>query len=155
MQKGLTLSANQGRCLNSCIFQIVPRETPQIGDDIGRLERRGSDLLVWASIANYCRLQGGTSGKGPACQCRRHKRLGFDPWVRMFPWRRTWQPTPVLFPGESHGQRSLVGYGPKELDVTEVTGHAHTCLHKPFSSYQRALWVRIFCRFMKAPPLNN
>ena len=33
-----------------------------------------------------------------------------------------WQPTPVFFPGESHGQRSLVGYSPwgcKELDTTE------------------------------------
>ena len=37
-------------------------------------------------------------------------------------WRRQWQPTPVLLPGESHGQRSLVGYSPwghKELDTTE------------------------------------
>ena len=37
-------------------------------------------------------------------------------------WRRRWQPTPVLLPGESHGQRSLVGYSPwgrKELDTTE------------------------------------
>ena len=28
------------------------------------------------------------------------------------PWGRAWQPTPVLLPGESHGQRSLVGYSP-------------------------------------------
>ena len=37
-------------------------------------------------------------------------------------WRRKWQPTPVFFPGESHGQRSLVGYGSwgcKESDMTE------------------------------------
>ena len=27
-------------------------------------------------------------------------------------WRRHWQPTPALLPGKSHGQRSLVGYGP-------------------------------------------
>ena len=27
-------------------------------------------------------------------------------------WRRKWQPTPVFLPGESHGQRSLVGYSP-------------------------------------------
>ena len=36
--------------------------------------------------------------------------------------RRQWQPTPVLLPGESHGQRSLVGYSPwghKESDTTE------------------------------------
>ena len=26
--------------------------------------------------------------------------------------RRQWQPTPVLLPGKSHGQRSLVGYSP-------------------------------------------
>ena len=27
----------------------------------------------------------GFSGKEPACQCRRHKRLRFDPWVRKIP----------------------------------------------------------------------
>ena len=55
---------------------------------------------------------GGTSGKEPACQCRRRKRHGFDPWVGKIPWRRAWQPTPLFLPGESHGQRSLVGYSP-------------------------------------------
>ena len=42
------------------------------------------------------------------------------------PWRREWQPTPVFLPGESHGQKSLVGYSPwghKESDTTEVTKH--------------------------------
>ena len=34
----------------------------------------------------------------------------FDPWVRKIPWRRKWQPTPVLLPGKSHGQESLEGY---------------------------------------------
>ena len=37
-------------------------------------------------------------------------------------WRRKWQPTPVFFPGKSHGRRSLAGYSPggcKELDRTE------------------------------------
>ena len=65
------------------------------------------------------------SGKDPACQHRRHKRRGFDPWVGKIPWRRAWQPTPVFLPEESHGQRSLVGYGPwchKELDMTELLG---------------------------------
>jgi len=36
--------------------------------------------------------------------------------------RRQWQPTPVLLPGKSHGQRSLVGcspWGRKESDTTE------------------------------------
>ena len=38
------------------------------------------------------------------------------------PWRRKWQPTPVFLPGESHGQRSLVGYSSwdcKQLDITK------------------------------------
>ena len=58
-------------------------------------------------------------------QCRR---CWFDPWVGRIPWRRAWQPISVLFPGESHGQRSLAGYSPqnrKELDTSEATEHAH------------------------------
>ena len=37
-------------------------------------------------------------------------------------WRRQWHPTPVLLPGKSHGQRSLVGCSPwgcEESDMTE------------------------------------
>ena len=58
------------------------------------------------------------------CQFRRPKRHRLDLWVRKIPWRRAWQPTAVFLPGESHGQRSLVGYGPlgcKESDTIEVT----------------------------------
>ena len=39
-------------------------------------------------------------------------------------WRRAWQPTPVILPGESHGESCLEGYTPcghKELDTTEAT----------------------------------
>ena len=39
-------------------------------------------------------------------------------------WRRKWQPTPVFLPGESQGQRSLVGCclcGRTELETTEAT----------------------------------
>ena len=38
------------------------------------------------------------------------------------PWRRKWQPAPLFLPGESCGQRSLVGYSPqshKESDTIE------------------------------------
>ena len=68
----------------------------------------------------------GASGKETLSQDQRRKRQGFDPWVGKIPWR-TWQPTPVFLPRESHGQRSLAGYGQqshKELDMTEVTEHA-------------------------------
>ena len=66
------------------------------------------------------------SGNKSTCQWRRQKRRRrFDPWVRKIPWGRKWQPTLVFLPGESHGQRRLVGYslwGHKELETTE---HAH------------------------------
>ena len=32
------------------------------------------------------------SGKESACQCRRHRRHGFDPWVGKIPWSRKWNP---------------------------------------------------------------
>ena len=44
---------------------------------------------------------GGASGKESACQYRRWKRHGFNPWVGKISWRRAWQPTPVFLPGES------------------------------------------------------
>ena len=49
------------------------------------------------------------SGKEPAYQAGD---MGLIPGLRKIPWRRKWQPTPVFLPGESHGQRSLVGYSP-------------------------------------------
>ena len=69
---------------------------------------------------------GGASGNEPTCQSGRHKTLGLDSWVGKIPWRSAWQPTPtgMLLPGESLGQRSLVGYSPqgcKEWDTTEAT----------------------------------
>ena len=48
--------------------------------------------------------------------------LLFNMLSRLVIWRRQWHPTPVLLPGKSHGQRSMVGYSPwgrKESDTTE------------------------------------
>ena len=72
---------------------------------------------------------GGTSGKESTCQCRRHNRSWFDPWVGKIFWRKAWQPTPVSLLGESHGQRGLVGYIPqhrKESDMTEGSQHTQS-----------------------------
>ena len=66
-------------------------------------------------------FRGGASGKEPACQCRRHRRRRFDPWVGKVPRSRKWQPTSVFLSGKSHGQRDLAGYSPsgrKELETT-------------------------------------
>ena len=37
----------------------------------------------------------------PSVQEMYNKRLGFDPWDGKIPWRRAWQPTPVVLLGES------------------------------------------------------
>ena len=87
-------------------------------------------ILISASHVNtyICRgggcFPGGTSGKEPACQCRRHRRCRLDSWVWKIPWRKAQQPTLVSLTGESHGQRNLVSYTPsghKESDMTEAT----------------------------------
>ena len=61
-------------------------------------------IISWASQVAQC--------KESACQFRRSKRHGFNPWVGKIPCKRKWQPTPVCLPEESHGQRSLAGYSP-------------------------------------------
>ena len=89
----------------------------------GRVLRRECDspaiVCEWLSLMlvllRWC------SGKESAHQRRR---CWFDTWFRRIPWRRKLQLTPVFVPGESHGQRSLVGYSLwdyKESDMTEHT----------------------------------
>ena len=77
---------------------------------------------LWDFMHPCLGFPGGSSGKEPTCQYRIHKRCGFHPWVGKIPWRRAWQSILVFWPGESHAQRSLVGYSPlgrKQSDTTE------------------------------------
>ena len=71
----------------------------------------------------------GASGKEPAYQCKRQKRHRFDPWVRKIPWRRAWQPVPVFLPGESDGQKSLVGYSPRGHKQSGTMKRLSTHIH--------------------------
>ena len=77
---------------------------------------------------------GGASGKEPARQCKRPKSCGLIPGPED-PQRRAWQLAPVFLPGESHGQRSLVGYSPwghKEAGTTEHTAQTPlSCISAP------------------------
>ena len=51
-----------------------------------------------------------TSSKQHACEWKRQKRHGFNPWIGKMPWKRVRQHTPLFLPGDSHGQKSLWGY---------------------------------------------
>ena len=43
-------------------------------------------LSIWAPMITNMGFPAGTSGKEPTCQCRRHKRSRFYPWVGRIPW---------------------------------------------------------------------
>ena len=74
---------------------------------------------------SYLGFPSGSDSKASACKA------GVLGAVGKIPWRRSWQPTPVLLPGESHGQRSLAGYSPwgcKGSDTTEPLTLILSCL---------------------------
>ena len=87
-----------------------------------------------------------------------------ETWVpslgRDGPWKRKWQPTPVLLPGESHGWRSVVCYSPwgcKESDTTERL-HLDIVLRKkyiknnfsvPWNTYRDKIWIVYYNHFLK------
>ena len=88
-------------------FPVICPETPLGGDPVLHI----SIPYTWAPLIVQ------TVKNPPTMQ-----KTGFDPWVGKILQRREWQLTPVFLPGELHGQRSLVAYGPwdhKELDTTE------------------------------------
>ena len=69
---------------------------------------------------------GGASGKEPAFQCRRG--TGSIPGLERSPGEGNGNPVQYSCLEDLHGQRNLVGYspwGPKEMDMTEVTEHKH------------------------------
>ena len=112
--EGLEGGEGSERCCRMSHMLATPTETS---------DRQGESSSVSSFMLSIRALgfPDGASGKEPACQCRRYRRCGFDPWVGKMPWRREWQPSPVFFPGESQRQRSLVGYSPwghKELDCS-------------------------------------
>ena len=85
-------------------------------------QRVGLSFIVSTSLRFYDLFNrgfpSGSSCKESTCQCRRQETLV---WFlgQEDPWRRKWQPIPVFLPQKFHGWRSLAGYSPTELDMTE------------------------------------
>ena len=95
----------------------------------------------------YFSMINGTSGKESACQCRRYRILGFNPWVEKIPRSRKWQPAPVFLPGRFHGQRILEGcrlQGHKKSDTTEqLCTHSATSSRQMSTGHSLQLFIKI------------
>ena len=69
------------------------------------------------------------TGRPGVLQFMGSQRVGHD-WATELNWYSNWrrqrQPTPVLLPGKSHGQRGLVGYSPKGHKESDMTKHTYT-----------------------------
>ena len=90
-----------------------------------RKGQKATKKYLWDQLRWFGDFPGGANCKEPACQCRRLKRCGFDPWVgkipleegmathsSIFAWRISWTEGPC-----------------KELDTTEATVRARTHTH--------------------------
>ena len=87
------------------------------------------------ALTNQSGFSDGTSGKEPACQCRRHKRLWFDPRTGgEDPLEEAMATHPSILAWRIPQMRSLAGYslwGHKESDTTErLSTHTHTIIIK-------------------------
>ena len=85
-------------------------------------------MLSFWTYQGKQRLPKGSVGKESTDNAGDKGNAGLIPGSGRSPGGRKWQPTPVFFPGESHGQRSLAGYSPmghKESDTIERLSMQH------------------------------
>ena len=108
------------------------------------------------------------SGKESVCQCRRCKRVGFNPRVRKTPWSRKWQPTPVFLPGKIPWREELgrlQSMGSQSDGHNYMTEHTHTSvkvrlnffffLHIDIQLFQHYLLKRCFLLSIAFEPLQT
>ena len=76
--------------------------------------------------------------------CPQCGRPGFDPRVGKIPWRKKWQLTPVLLPGESHGRKSLAGYSPRGRKQSDTTEPLHLLTYAPITALQPLIPPALF-----------
>ena len=96
---------------------------------------------------------GGASGKEPARQCQRQKTRGFDLWVRKMPWRRAWQPTPILENSVDRGAWEATVHRTAESQTRQkqLSTHTHT-LHAPTTKAVIRSRAKSFCVLIALAP---
>ena len=97
-KQSLTNVSTLGIFLLQCCFLeshcCVMRNPKLIILNVPKLSKQANVRHMYLGIYGF---PGGASDKEPTCQCRRHKRCGFDPWVGKIPWRRTHSSNPLQY----------------------------------------------------------
>ena len=104
-------------CLNFNFLELQNHCNGDCSHEIKRHLLLGRKVMT--NLDSILEFFSGLDGRNICPQCRGPR---LDLWVGKIPWRRKWQPTPVLMPRKFHGWRSLVGYSPcghKEPDMVE------------------------------------
>ena len=97
-------------CYSECVMSLKVPSKANLSPFCAR-----SVLTSFCVILDgYVGIPWGYNGKESACQYRRCRRFGFDPWVGKISWWRKWQPTAVFLPekipwAEEPGRLQSVG----------------------------------------------
>ena len=137
-----------GLCLGPSFSQVWSSLVAQQIKNLPALQETLVWILGWEDPWRRDRLltpvfmgfPGGSDGKESACNV--------ETWVWKIPRRREWLPTPVFWPGELHGQRSLMGYSPrglKESDRTEQVKHSTDSIYMGMFCICVLSWEHVVC----------
>ena len=119
------ITDSTGMSLSKLRVLVMDRETwcaATMGSQVSETTERLNWTDLWIKTWTWG-FNSGDTNLSEGC-------MALWPQVWCFIWRRQWQPTPVLLPGNSHGRRSLVScspWGSKESDTTEQL-HFHFSL---------------------------
>ena len=94
-------------------FDLVLRRGMESRWDLGKRSEWTENMIIGHAKGKVWKARRLGGGVGMKCELRKTQRSGTFLGVTMNGLkRRQWHPTPVLLPGKSHGQRSLVGCSP-------------------------------------------
>ena len=93
------------------------------GHSVGGSQREG-EVCQWCPIILKMASQVVLIGKESACQCRRHKRFRFNPWVGKVPWRRERQPSLTWRIPQTEEPGGLQSMGSQRVRHSWATEHS-------------------------------
>ena len=96
-----------------------------MGDDFFGFDTKSKPTKTKINKEEYKKLKSFCTAKENISKVKKEPMEWENIFSNYLSWRRKRQPTPVLLPGKSHGQRSLVGYCPWGRKKSETTERLH------------------------------